>query len=202
MAFEDAVRNTQQQKAHAEYTRAKKTIEKLIDDIGKKTTLDDVFQAAKTVIIEKRGANLQATRVTTIIRQALVFSPEWFFPSFVNWMVKTGITDQRARDAINQFINAYNEHETLKNTQQGTLQQAKERLKKAAASISSGDVPYDQPANPGSLAYNGALDFFFTVLERRDLKIILQKAFDGLISAMKGLEHRKTMEAADGSESG
>ena len=116
-------------------------------------------------------------------------------------MFKTGIPDQKARDTINQFLNSYKEHETLKNTQQGTLQQAKERLKKAAASISSGDVPDDQPANLGTLTYNGALDFFFTVLERHDLKFILQEAFDGLIGAMKGLEHRKITKAADGSES-
>ena len=84
MASEDEVRNTEQQKAQAEYTRAKKTVEKLIDETQKKTTSDYIFQAAKTEIIKKKGPNLQATRVTTIIRQALGFSQEGFSPRLVN----------------------------------------------------------------------------------------------------------------------
>ena len=204
MLFEEAMGNTQIQNIQDKYKIAEKAIEKVINNFLKQTTvkvMQEIVEAAKTVITSEKGSNLRATKETTIIRQALTFSQDQFRTRLVQGMVETGIPHQREGDTIDQFINAYNERERTKNAQKETLQHAKERLEETAVLIPSKVVIDDQHANPGNLSCNTVLDFFFTVLERDNLKIILGEAFDELIRAMKGLEQRKIVKAANSSES-
>ena len=193
MAFEGAMGNTEVPKAQEEYRTAVKAIEEVIEIFLKQAALgagQEIVQAAETVINDEKGPNLRVKKETTKIRQALTYSQNQFSTSLAHRMIETGIPDTEVKATINQFINAYNKRTETKSAQKQPLQHARTRLETAAASISSTDGSKDQHANHRNLSCSETIDFFFTVLERDKLKIILGEAFDELISAMKGLERR------------
>ena len=190
-AFEEAAGDVDRQNAQAQYKEEERNVERIINRI-QAADKQRIVQDAMAVV----QPNSRVTRDATIIRQALTFS-KFFSATLIDEINNTGLLDQSAGFAIRQFLDADDKRKRTKSDQLQKTRNVKIALEQSAMSILSGNTTNNQNASVESFSCPRVLDFFFIVLEMDDLEYILGAAFNELIGAMKGLEQRKNMEAAN-----
>ena len=190
-ALEEAAGDLDRQNAQVQYKTEERNVERIINRI-QAADKPRIVQDAIAVI----QPNYRVKREATIIWQALAFSKR-FSDALIDEINNTDLLDQSAGPAIRQFLDADDKRKRTKSDQLQRTRDVKIALEQSAMSILSGNTTNNQNACAGSLSCSRVLDFFFIVLERVDLEYILGAAFNELIGAMKGLEQRKNMEAAN-----
>lgn len=185
------------QNSQSKYKESKLEVEKVIEAILKipKGTLL-VQDAGEIIRNEGKGAIKKATVEKTKIRGAIAISE-----TFANRVLDLIPKGQAERATVLRFLEANKGLELAKSSHFKALKEAENELEKAAASISSqtpqGSLHLPDPAN---VPKNPIFDFYFTVLENKDLGTIFDEALGELTDAMKQIEAQKEVEEVETSE--
>lgn len=177
---------------------ARRKVERLITtflrDKSKAPHHARIINAAKTVIQnDGKGSIKAAKKKETRIRGAMAISPGEFASMFQRCVSKD------EAEIVARFTTAHNTLQSARTMKNGALQEAESILKNVSELKSTTQEQQEQlkdvlgATESMNNNYNEArvFDFFFGILENKDLRAIFDSALPELINAMKKLEDRQ-----------